>query len=64
MASYEIAIPEGVPADVEVACTDHGTSETFPRHLATLPFHCPECGVELTIGLHDTEDWRELTERC
>jgi hypothetical protein len=64
MASYEVTVPEGVPADVEVRCTDHGTSETFARHRSTLPFHCPECEVELAIDIRDTADWRELTERC
>lgn len=64
MATYEITVPEGVPADVAVRCADHGTEETFSQHLATLPFHCPECGVELTIDRRDTGDWRELTERC
>lgn len=64
MASYEISVPEGVPADIEVRCTDHGTTESFPRHLAQVPFHCPDCGVELTIDVRDTDDWRELTERC
>ena len=64
MASYEVRIPEGVPADIEVRCTDHGTAETYPRHFSTVAFHCPDCGLELTIDVADTEDWRELTERC
>lgn len=64
MATYEITVPEGIPADVEVRCTDHGTAETFSRHLSTVPFHCPDCSRELTVAIADTDDWRELTERC
>lgn len=64
MASYQIDVPEGIPAEVAVRCTDHGTAETFPRHLSTVDFHCPDCGVELSIDRRDTTDWRELTERC
>lgn len=64
MASYTIDVPEGVPADLEVRCTDHGTAETFSRHLSTVAFHCPDCGVELTVDLSDTEDWRAWNERC
>jgi hypothetical protein len=64
MATYEVTVPEGVAADFEVRCREHGTSETFPRHLARLPFHCPDCGRELTVDVRDAEDWRELSERC
>jgi|GEM_PF-6515580 len=64
MATYEIAVSEGVPADTEVRCLDHDTTATFPRHLSTVAFHCPDCGVELTVDVADTDDWWELTERC
>lgn len=64
MVNYEIEVPEGVPADLAVTCTDHGTVETFPRHRSRVSFHCPDCAVELTVDLADTEDWRAWNERC
>lgn len=64
MATYEIDVPEGVPSPVTVRCDAHDVAETFERSRRTLPFHCPECETEVEITLHDTDDWRALSERC
>jgi predicted nucleic acid binding AN1-type Zn finger protein len=64
MARYEIDVPAGVPADVEVTCTDHGVTESCDRSRRTLPFYCPDCETEVEVTLHDAADWRDLAEMC
>lgn len=64
MATYEIEVPEGVPAPTEVTCTDHGESATYERDRRTLLFYCPACETEVEVTLHDETDWRDLAEMC
>lgn len=64
MPTYQIDVPEGVPAAIEVTCTDHGVSESFERSRRRLPFYCPACETAVDVSLQDESDWRPLTERC
>lgn len=64
MARYEITVPKGVPAELEVTCTEHGTGATYPQYRSTVSFHCPDCSRELTVDLANTADWRAWNERC
>lgn len=63
MPAYRIDVPDDV-GEVTVTCEAHGGTETFPGDRRTVGFHCPDCERELEVTLHDTADWRELTERC
>ena len=62
MAGYELTLPEGL-GEIRVTCTDHGRSQQFPKHRRTVAFHCPDCGREVEITLHDRPA-DAYSERC
>lgn len=64
MATYRVEHPEEFGQGVRVECEEHGESETFEPGRRKAAFHCDACGIEISVHLEDTEDWRELTEMC
>lgn len=64
MASYRVVGPEAADEGIHVTCEDHGESERFQPGYRTVAFHCDACGIEVEVTLADTEDWRDLAERC
>lgn len=64
MASYRVVDPEGLDEGIRVVCEDHGESETFQPGFRTVAFHCARCGIEVSITLENTAEWRDLGEMC
>lgn len=64
MPSYRVETAAATGEGVTVSCETHGTTETFDPGYRRVTFYCGKCGYEVGIDLRDTDDWRELTERC
>lgn len=64
MPAYEVEVPEGPERGIRVACPQHGETEEFQPGYRTVAFHCPGCGFELEVSLHDLTDPRAWDERC
>ncbi|PSP27003.1 hypothetical protein BRC65_08305 [Halobacteriales archaeon QH_2_65_14] len=64
MPGYTVEIPEGRERGIRVTCQDHDESEEFQPGYRTVAFHCPKCGYEVEVTLHDLHEWRDLGEQC
>lgn len=64
MVTYEVERPDGPERGLRVACPEHGEEEHFPAGRSRVAFYCEGCGFEVEVAVHDTLDWRPLTERC
>lgn len=64
MSEYAVTVFDGDERGIRVKCEEHGEVEEFQPGYRTVTFHCDGCGYELELTLHDTHDWRDLSEMC
>lgn len=64
MPSYRVVAPEEPDKGIRAECETHGVAEEYRPADQKVDFFCADCGIEVAIRLHNTEDWRELTELC
>lgn len=64
MVTYEVERPDGAEDGIRVRCPEHDVSEHYPAGRRRVRFHCPDCGFELAVSLHDCLDARPWGERC
>lgn len=64
MVTYEVEGPDGPEDGIRVACPEHHVAERYPPGRRRVAFHCPDCGFELEVSLHDALDSRPWGEWC
>ena len=64
MPGYTVTLPEQAERGIRVTCTDHDHTEEFSPAQRTVAFHCPDCGYEIELTVHDLHEWRDLHEMC